>query len=103
MASTITITNNNTNPMLLGEAVDTTVISPSGITNPSTPYTEYTSDMLTVSNGSVAIPVYNKVQYVVVPAGDDFEFVADDYKEIAYYQGLNILGVTVAVVPVVGP
>lgn len=99
MASTVTITNTNTNPKLLGKAVDTTVISPTGVTTPRTPYTEYTNDMITISNGSISVPVYNKVQYIIIPAGKVLTISVEDYKEIAYYEALNIFGATIVVNP----
>lgn len=99
MASTVTITNNLTNPRCVGKAIDTSVISPTGITCPCTPYTEYTSDMVTILDGSVSVPMYNKLQYAVVPAGATMTFTVEDYKEVVYYEQLVVEGCTIVVDP----
>lgn len=72
-------------------------ISPSGVTVPCTPIQEYISDMVTITDGTLYVPAYNKVQYIAVPFGGSLEFEISDYKEIAYYQNLVIDGADVTV------
>ena len=43
--------------------------------------------------------MYNKVQYIIIPAGRVLTISVEDYKEIAYYKALNILGATIVVNP----
>lgn len=99
MASTITITNNNENPVVINATVDTATISPSPVTTPTTPYTLYEGDMAYRTDGHVTVPVYNKFQNVVVPAGKKFTIESDNAVEIAYYQNLVIEGCDIVVDP----
>lgn len=74
-----------------------TFISPSGVTNPCTPYQEYISDMATLTDGTLGVPAYNKVQIIKVPINGYIEFEITDYKEISYYENLKIEGAKVEV------
>lgn len=94
---TITITNVNKQPTVLGGGVDTIVISPTGITTPDTPYTEYVSDSLTITDGSIMFPLYNRVQTVKLPAASILTIQTDNYDEAAYYATLNVAGANISV------
>lgn len=94
---TITITNTNVAPLVLGEAVDTTVISPTGITTPETPYTEYVADSQTITDGSIQVPLYNKLQYSILPASSILTIYTEDSKEAIYYGQLKIDGAKIEV------
>ena len=56
---TVKLTNTNESPLVLGGGkLDTTVISPTGITTPDTPYLEYVSDSQTVTDGTISVPAW---------------------------------------------
>ena len=93
---TITITNTNTNPTVIDGTIDTTVISPTGITTPQTPFTEYLSDSATVNDGSIDIPLYPRGQIYTLAAGGILEIQTDDYNEAAYYTTLKVEGANIA-------
>ena len=79
---TITITNTKKKPTVLGAAaIDTTVISPTGITTPDTPYTEYVADSLTVTDGALDLPLYPRGQITKLPAASILTIQTDDYNE----------------------
>lgn len=94
---TVTITNTNTNPLVLGNGVDTTVISPTGITTPDTPYVEYVADSKTITDGSIKIPLYNKVQYSILPASSILTIYTEDSNEAVYYSQLKVEGANISV------
>ena len=85
---TIKITNTNSNPVVLG-AIDTTVISPTGITTPDTPYTEYIADSVTLQDGSVKFPFYKRFQNTVLPAASITTIETENYDEAVYYAALD--------------
>lgn len=95
---TITITNTNEQPKVLGGgAIDTTVISPTGITTPQTPYADYVSDSLTVTDGSISVPLYKRYQPTTLPAGAILTLMTDNYDEAVYYSNLTIEGANISV------
>ena len=98
MSYTVTITNTRQNPYVLNGAVDLTTISPTGITTPQTPYTEYVADSQTITDGSVIVPLYGKVQYCVLPSGKTLTLTTDDSNAAVYYSQLTVDGATVTVV-----
>lgn len=88
---TITITNTKKKPTILGAAaIDTTVISPTGITTPDTPYTEYVADSLTVTDGTLDLPLYPRGQIAKLPAASILTIQTDDYNEAEYYATLEV-------------
>lgn len=94
---TITITNQNTDPKVIGGSVDLTVISPTGITTPQTPYDEYVSDSTTVNDGSIYVPLYHKYQNFKLKASSILTLVTEDSDEAAYYSNLVLDGALVEV------
>lgn len=93
---TITIVNTNKNPMVLGNgSVNTAVISPTGITTPDTPYTEYIADSLTINDGAVTFPLWNRDQFTVIPAGGILKLETENYSEAAYYATLKAEGINI--------
>ena len=95
---TIKITNTLSNPTVLGGGkLDLTVISPTGITTPQTPYVEYISDMLTVTPGVLSIPLYKREQFFNLPAASVLTIMTDDGQEALYYENLEIEGAVVTV------
>lgn len=96
---TVTLTNTNENPQVLAGAIDTTVISPTPITTPDTPYVEYVADATTVLDGSISVPAWKKLQYFVIPTGNKFSIQTDCYDEAIYYANLKIAGLNVTVSP----
>lgn len=94
--ATVKITN------ILTTVIDDTVgkdavISPTGITQPGSPVQEYISDMVTLTDGTLTVPAYNKVQSLYIPFGGYITFTITDYKEINYYVNLRVDGATVEV------
>lgn len=97
---TVKLTNTNESPLVLGGGkIDTTVISPTGITTPDTPYLEYVSDSQTVTDGTISVPAWKKFQFFHIPAGGIFEIQTDIYDEAIYYKNLDIEGLNVTVSP----
>jgi uncharacterized protein YjdB len=93
---TITIVNANKQPKILGEAtINPVVISPTPITTPDTPYTEYVADSLTISDGSIQLPLWNRDQFTRLPASSKLIIETDDYSEAAYYATLAVDGATI--------
>ena len=93
---TITIVNTNKQPTVLGGGkIDTTVISPTGITTPDTPYTEYIADSLTISDGSISFPLWNRDQFAKIPASSKLVLETENYDEATYYATLNVAGATI--------
>lgn len=94
---TITITNTKKKPTVLGaSAFDTVTISPTGITTPETPYTEYVADSLTVTDGSISVPLWNRNQFTVLPAASILTIETDNYSEAAYYATLEVEGANIS-------
>ena len=91
----LTITNTKTNPTVLPGTVNTTVISPTGITTPDTPFVEYVADSQTVNDGSIYIPLYPRGQIYKLPAGGILTIETEDYNEAAYYTNLDVEGAVV--------
>lgn len=86
---TITIVNKNTEPTLVGDGYKPlVVISPTGITTPTTPYDEYVADSVTVLSGAVSIPAWKKLQYFTLPASSKLVIMTDIADEAIYYQEL---------------
>lgn len=94
---TITITNQNTNPKVIDGSVDTIVISPTGITTPATPFEEYVSDIATVSDGSILVPLFQKFFDFKLKASSILTLTTEDSEEAAYYSNLKLDGALVAV------
>lgn len=94
---TITITNQNTDPKVINGSIDTTVISPTGITTPQTPYDEYISDSTTVGTGVVSVPLYPKFQPFALKASSILTLVTENSNEAAYYSNLTLDGALVEV------
>lgn len=100
MATTkVTITNNRSATTSVD--LDLTVISPTGITTPTTPFTEWATDMTSKDSGVVLIPTFNRLQYIVIPTGNTASFEVEDYREALYYQDMKFDGVEITVEPVV--
>lgn len=98
MAITITLTNTNENPFVLGGGkIDTTVISPTGLTTPDTPYLEYVSDSQTITDGTVIVPAWKKFQFFAIPAGTIVTLETEISDEAIYYANLEIEGLNVVV------
>lgn len=94
---TITIVNANKKPTVLGEAtLNAVVISPTGITTPDTPYTEYVADSLTINDGSVRFPLWNRDQFVTLPAGGILKIETENYSEAAYYATLTVENINIS-------
>jgi hypothetical protein len=101
MATKVTITNTLTKVIGAGEGRPT-FISPSGVTVPCTPIQEYISDMVTIDDGTLYIPAYNKVQMLKVPYGAKIEFdipdgLADTAKEVNYWENIHVEGAKIEV------
>lgn len=94
---TITITNQNTDPKVIGGSVDTVVISPTGITTPQTPFEEYIADSTTVSNGTIFVPFYKKNQGFALKASSILTLATENSDEAAYYSNLVLDGALVEV------
>lgn len=89
--ATVKITNILTQAITAGS--DTaSFISPTCVPTPATPIEEYTNDMVTITDGVLKFPAYNKVQMISVPPKGYVEFTTTDYKEIAYYESLKLFG-----------
>ena len=94
---TITITNTKKKPTVLGAtAIDTAVISPTGITTPQTPYTEYVADSLTITDGSISFPLWQRFQNTTLPAASILTIQTDNYDEAAYYATLEVEGANIS-------
>lgn len=97
---TITLTNTKQANAAVGEGYKPlVVISPTGITTPQTPYDEWVADSTTIVEGTIAVPVWNKLQYFVMQPGAQFALQTDNYDEVAYYENLNIDGLGVKFSP----
>jgi hypothetical protein len=96
-AYTVTITNTNTSPLVLQDTISLVTISPTGITTPDTPYTEYISDSATITDGSIFVPLYNRTQICKLPAGKALTIGTDNTQEAVYYQLLTLEGATIEV------
>ena len=94
---TITITNQNTDPKVIESSIDTTVISPTGITTPQTPFNEYLSDSATVNDGSIFVPLYHKFQNFKLKASSILTLATEDSDEAAYFSNLALDGALVTV------
>ena len=94
---TITITNQNTDPRVIAGTVDTTVISPTGITTPQTPFEEYISDSQTINDGSILVPLFQKFFDFKLKASSILTLATEDSVEAAYYSNLKLDGALVAV------
>lgn len=94
---TITITNQNTDPKVIGGTVDTVVISPTGITTPQTPFEEYVSDSSTVGTGVVLVPLFQKFFDFKLKASSILTLTTEDSEEAAYYSNLKLDGALVEV------
>lgn len=100
---TIKITNTKSNPTVLGNPVlDLVIISPTLVTTPQTPYDNYISDMLTVTPGTISIPLYKREQFFNLPAASVLTITTDDGQEALYYENMELEGavVTVTTAPV---
>lgn len=96
MATTVKITNILTT--MISEAVGIeAVISPTGITKPCTPIQEYTSDMATLTDGTLAIPGYNRCQTLYIPVGAYTEFTTENPEEVNYWENMKVDGAKIEV------
>lgn len=96
MAATVKITNILTKVIADATGIEA-VISPTGITKPCTPVQEYVGDMATITDGTLLIPAYNKVQMLSIPFGAYTEFTVEDPKEINYWENIKVDGAKVEV------
>ena len=94
--ATVKITNTLTKVIANGNEAPA-VISPTGITLPCTPVQEYISDMVTITNGTLNIPAYNKVQQLSIPFGAYTEFEVTNPAEINYWENIKVDGAKVEV------
>lgn len=94
---TITIVNTNTNPTVVTENGKVAVISPTLITTPDTPYLEYVSDMATISDGTIFVPLYKRFQICKLPAGGILTIETDNYDEAVYFSNLVVEGANITV------
>lgn len=95
--ATVKITNTLTKVIDEGIGVNA-VISPTGITTPCTPYQEYVSDMVTLTDGTLKVPAYNKDgQSLYIPFGAYTEFTVTDPNEINYWENIHLNGAKVEV------
>lgn len=94
--ATVKITNTLTKVIGAGEGRPT-FISPSGVTVPCTPIQEYISDMVTIDDGTLYIPAYNKVQMLQIPYAASATFEVTDAKEINYWENIKVDGAKVEV------
>ena len=94
--ATVKITNTLTKVIGAGEGRPT-FISPSGVTVPCTPIQEYISDMVTIDDGTLYIPAYNKVQMLQIPYGAFTQFEVTDAKELNYWENIKVDGAKVEV------
>ena len=73
------------------------VISPTGIPTPCTPIQEYISDMVTITDGTLLIPAYNKFQRLSIPFGAYTEFEVTNPEEVNYWENIKVDGAKVEV------
>ena len=73
-------------------------ISPSLITNPISPYEEYSEDML-IQLGFVVIPLYLKQQYCIIPKSSSLTITTDSVDEAIYYCGMELKNAVIEVNP----
>ena len=99
MASTVKIVNKKTNPTVVSEPLNFTTISPTGVTTPAVPYNEYVADIASINDGTVWVPLFNKVQYFPLKAGNilTLQIADDNANEFAYYNQLEVEGCDITV------
>ena len=73
------------------------VISPTGIPTPCTPVQEYISDMVTITDGTLLVPAYNKFQKISIPFGAYTEFEVTNPEEVNYWENIKVDGAKVEV------
>lgn len=94
---TVTIVNTNTNPTVVTDNGVVAVISPTLISTPDTPYLEYVSDMATIGDGTIFVPLYKRFQICKLPAGGILTIETDNYDEAVYYSQLAVEGANISV------
>ena len=94
--ATVKITNTLTKVIADATGIEA-VISPTGIPTPCTPVQSYIADMATITNGTLLIPAYNKVQMLSIPFGAYTEFEVTDAKEVNYWENIKVDGAKVEV------
>lgn len=94
--ATIKITNLLTQA-ITAEEITSAVISPTPMTTPSTPVEDYIADMVTIVDGVLNVPAYNKFQTIAVPFQGTATFEVTDPAEIAYYENLKLTNAKVEV------
>lgn len=94
---TITITNTKTNPTVIDGKQVFAPISPTLVSVPDTPYTEYLSDSATVNDGTIFVPLFNRTQICKLPAGGILTLETENYNEAAYYSTLEVEGANISV------
>lgn len=94
--ATVKITNTLTKVIADATGIEA-VISPTGIPTPCTPVQSYIADMATITNGTLLIPAYNKVQMLSIPFGAYTQFEVTDAKEINYWENIKVDGAKVEV------
>ena len=97
MAAKVTITNILTKVIADGKETYA-VISPTGIPTPKTPVEEYESDMITITDGTLFIPAYDRFQQLSIPYGAKTEFNVDNAREINYWENIKVAGAKIEVV-----
>lgn len=96
MAAKVTITNILTKVIADGKETYA-VISPTGIPTPKTPVEEYESDMITITDGTLFIPAYDRFQQLSIPYGAKTEFEVDNAREINYWENIKVAGAKIEV------
>lgn len=97
MAAKVTITNILTKVIADGKETYA-VISPTGIPTPKTPVEEYESDMVTITDGTLFIPAYDRFQQLSIPYGAKTTFDVENAREINYWENIKVAGAKIEVV-----
>lgn len=95
--ATVTITNILTKVIADGKE-NYAVISPTGIPTPKTPVEEYESDMVTITDGTLFIPAYDRFQQLSIPYGAKTTFEVENAREINYWENIKVAGAKIEVV-----
>ena len=94
MTYSIKITNTNVDDNVVPEVLDLSTISPTLITDPDTPYEEYSGDVSNKST-SVFIPLYKRSQFVELKAGSKLVIYTEDSDEAIYYSNMKLDGANI--------
>ena len=94
--ATVTITNILTKVIADGKE-NFAVISPTGIPTPITPVSEYESDMITITDGTLFVPAYDRFQQLSIPFGAKTTFDVENPREINYWENIKVTGAKIEV------